>query len=234
MITALILCPFLSGAQRTTTHTNMFWFGYFNNTQLSKRFSVGGDLQLRTKEWAAKWAQQVLRAGLNYRLNERSTVTAGMAWMRHARYNNEQLNFINEWRPWQEVAYQLKGRCLGVGQRLRTEQRWIEQAAINERPSSYNFSFRVRYRLELQVPLLQGKVIPSIVNELMVNSANVGNEYFFDQNRTFIGVNIKASSTTTLQCQFMKIFQLRSSTGALDNMDVVRINISQQFNLNKK
>lgn len=227
-----ILSPAVARAQRQRVQTNMFWFGHYSTITLSNRFAVNSDFQVRTKDWTQQWAQQLVRSGLSYKLNSHLSFSAGGAWFRHAQYSAERLLFRNEWRPWLEVAYGDKWKKSTFMQRLRLEERFIQRIVNGQKTAAYDQVTRLRYRLEYQVPLKGSTLTGSLVNEFMVHPGYIGGKRFLDQNRTFVGVNVKVAPSTILQAQYMKIFQWRTNN-ILEDQNVIRFNIHQQFNWKK-
>lgn len=210
----------------------MIWAGYYNTLRFNKRVSLISDAQLRTRNWPAQWSQQLIRSGINYACNDKLSVTAGFAFFKNAQYAGKQLLFKNEWRPWQEISYQLKFRSAAFSQRLRTEQRFLQQVENGSKTNRYEYVFRLRYRFDLLFPLDE-RLKLLLGNEVLVNPGYMKNNRFFDQNRTFAGINYKISPVTILQFQFLKIFQWNSSTSVLTDQNVFRVNINQQFTLKK-
>lgn len=228
----VVLLPAFAKAQRQRVHTNMLWFGHYSTIRLHERFAVNSDVQVRTKNWTEKWAQQLVRSGIQYKLNTHLSVTAGGAWFRHAVYSGEQLFFRNEWRPWLEVAYGDKWKKSTFLQRLRLEERFIQKVVNGRKAAGYEQLARLRYRIEYQVPLKGSAVSGSLVNEFMVHPAYAGSERFLDQNRLFAGINVTVSPETVLQMQYMKIVLWRT-TNITESQNVIRFTIHQQFNRKK-
>jgi Protein of unknown function (DUF2490). len=225
--------PVVSEAQHKIEHTNMIWAGYYNTIQFNKKWSVVSDAQLRTMDWKEKWSQLLIRSGLSYTFSERTAVTGGFAFFKNAQYSRKQLFLKNEFRPWQEFSYQVKCNKVNLIQRLRTEQRFLQQVINNTKSNRYEYIFRLRYRFEFQVPLKENELKLLMGNETMVNPGHLNNSLFFDQNRTFAGLHFKLRPETSLQCQYLKIFQWRSNTSVLEDQNILRVNIYQQFNFKK-
>jgi hypothetical protein len=232
IILLFLLSPAFAKAQRQRVHTNFLWLGHYSTIQLSNRFAVNSDVQVRIKDWTEKWSQQLVRTGLTFKLNSHLGLTAGGAWFRHAQYTDERLLFRNEWRPWIEVAYGDKWKRSTLMQRLRLEERLMQKVVNGQKTAAYEGTTRLRYRLEFQVPVKGPNVTTSLVNEFMVHPGHLGSETFLDQNRTFVGLNVKVSATTILQAQYMKIFLWRTNN-SIENQNVLRFNIHQQFNRKK-
>lgn len=238
MVSFLVL-PFIVKGQDKTVHTNMIWAGYFNTLHVNEKWAVTSDFQLRTKDWTRQWSQIVLRAGGQYNLNKNATFAAGLAWFKNASYVNagKDLVFRNEWRPWEEFSYRLalnKKNTTSLIQRVRTEQRFIEQAPVNGNDKPYLFVFRFRYKVEFQFPLWSDQLSFGVANEIMVNPAYIDNSNFFDQDRIFAGINWKVSKQVLLQWQYLKIFQRRNAIDVLEDQDVIRFNVRHDINIKKK
>lgn len=228
----ILFIPVASKGQHTTEHTNMLWAGYYNTVRFNKNWSLVSDVQLRTRDWTEKWSQFFVRSGLSYTFNDQAALTGGLAFIKNAQYLDKLLFFKNEWRSWEEFSYQVKLNKINFTQRLRTEQRFLQQIVNNKKTKNYDFIFRLRYRFDWQFPLKENLKL-LIGNEVMVNPAYVNTIRFFDQNRTFAGLQFKLLSNTSLQCQYLKIFQWRSNTSVLEDQNVFRINIHQQFTFKK-
>ena len=221
-------------AQHTATHANMLWFNYNNTVFINDKWSIASDAQLRTRDWTGRWSQFALRTGVAYKINKKFTATAGFAWFGNVRYFNGKPIVPNEWRPWQEVAYQLKGKKINFTQRLRTEQRFQQQVVNEKKTQDYQERFRLRYRFEFGFPVNKEKITASIGNEVMVNPGHISDSVFFDQNRSFFFMNFKLTPATIFQFQFIKLFQWQAANRILDDQNVFRFSIHQQFHLRKK
>lgn len=234
-IAGTILCmPLLAKSQHTVQHINMFWAGYYNTTRLNNKWSLASDAQIRTKDWTNKWSQLLITSGVGYTFNNRVAMTAGLAFFKNAQYVDKDLLLKNEWRPWLEVSYWLSLHKINSTQRLRTEQRFLQLVQHNELSKNYQYIFRLRYKFEWQFPLKADDITLLASNEVMVNPRYVHSSLFFDQNRTSAGINFKLTSTSALQCQYIKIFQWHNNTSVMDNQNVFRVNFIQQFNYLKK
>ena len=229
----LLSAPVLLQAQKQHIHTDMVWLGYYNTMQFSNRYSLNSDIQFRTKEWVSQWSQQLIRTGLSYKINDQSSITAGFAWFRNAKYKDNTVSFLNEWRPWQEYAHSLNAGKFLILQRVRLEERFLELSSVGKTPSPYNYITRLRYRLEAQVPLKKNKIYFGLINEIMVNPAYIKTPKFLDQNRTFASLDVRVSNATTIQGQVMKIVVWHQDN-VLEDQNVLRFNIVQSLNLKRK
>ena len=230
---AAIFLPLALKSQHTVNHTNMIWTGYYNTISLNKKWSLISDAQIRTNEWTSKLSQVLVRSGLSYKINNHVAVTGGFAFLKNAQYIEKELLLKNEWRPWQEFSYQTNFKKIKFIQRLRTEQRFLQQIANNKLSDQYTYIFRLRYRSDFQFPLKNNNIKILAGNEVLVNPGYLNNNRFFDQNRTYAAININTGTNTILQLQYLKIFQWHSNTSVRDDANVFRLNIYQQFNFKK-
>ncbi|GAA4732172.1 DUF2490 domain-containing protein [Flavisolibacter ginsenosidimutans] len=226
-IALLMLSPTVLKAQRQTIYTNGVWLCHFGNIHLNNRLTIVSETELHLKQWVQRWNEQVLDLGLSDKLTDKWRVGAGLGLYRGAQYFDE-FFFKNEWRGWQEVNYTLKGKWV-FWQRMRVEERWIQGVKNGQKMNSYDYVTRMRYRTELQKPLRGGRVAPVIGNEFMASPGYWNSNRFLDQNRTWVGVNLKVSRTVALQTQYMKIFQWRANN-TLEDQNIFRVNIVQHFN----
>ncbi|HEU4901532.1 MAG TPA: DUF2490 domain-containing protein, partial [Flavisolibacter sp.] len=223
----LILSPLMANAQRQRIGSNGLWACYFTNTRLGRRYSLVTEMEVHTKQWACRWAEQVLDVGVTNRLDEKWRVGTGAAWYRSAQYLDT-FFFKNEWRLWQDAVFSLRSEKLVFSQRLRVEERWLQEMQDGKKLHSYEFVPRLRYRTEWQKPLGNGRITPVVGNEFMFNPTYWNSNRFLDQNRTWIGINVRISSATNIQGHYLKIFQWRANN-TLEDQNVVRLNIVQQF-----
>ncbi len=221
-------------AQQKTIHKNMLWEGYYNTLHFDKKWSLTSDAQMRTSDWTKKWSQLVVRSGLNYAINAHFNLTGGFAFFKNAQYEGTTLLFKNEWRPYQELAYQVKTNKATFTQRLRTEQRFLQQVVNEKKTKRYEFVFRLRYRFSWLLPLKNDGLKLLMGNEVLVNPQYISSKRFFDQNRTVAGLHIKLNQSVFLECQYLKIFQWHSNTSVLDDLNVFRININHSIHFQKK
>ena len=235
LFVACIFCvPLVATAQHTTTHANMLWFNYNNNISFNNKWSLANDVQLRTRNWAERWSQFAVRTGVAYKLNNKLSVTTGIAWFSTVRYFNGSPVLPNEWRPWQEIAYKIPGKKFDFSQRIRTEQRFLQRIVSGKKIDDYVYRFRLRYRFEFSFPLKKEKINASIGNEVMINPGHFSDSLLFDQNRTFFLTDFILSKSTTFQFQFVKLFQWQAADRILDDQNVFRFSIHQRFALQHK
>ncbi|MDO8998265.1 MAG: DUF2490 domain-containing protein [Bacteroidota bacterium] len=206
---------------------NMLWLGYYNTININPKWSVNSDFQFRAKNWYHANSQVLGRTGLSYKFNDKITATSGFA---HFRFfiNNESTR--REWRPWQEILINDNLNNLKISHRFRLEQRFNEKVKNNEPVNEYQFNHRFRYRLDLRFPITKneekGKILYILIgNELMINAGKNITYNYFDQNRSYAGLNYELNKKISLQLQYIHIWQQLSSGNTFLMSEVIRFNL---------
>ena len=200
------------------------WAGYYNSIKVNNRFTVNSDLQLRTTEWYRHLSQVLARTGLTYKLSSHFAATAGFADF--AFFSKDRIS-KNEYRPWEELSAQLNAGSYRITQRLRIEQRIFQHVENETSTAAYNFNHRFRYRIDLLKPLHvvseERRTDLQLGNEIMLNAGDV--KSYFDQNRTWLGLQYTLNRHIALQLQYVFILQQTSSHSAPEQIHVIRFNV---------
>jgi hypothetical protein len=215
--------------QHTVTHGNVIWANYNNSIHIDSNWSIVNDAQIRTKDEIDKWSLFALRTGVVYRINKSVAVTAGLAWFGTMNYFYENTVLANEWRPWQELSFQRNIKSVKFIQRLRLEQRFLQKISNGKKMDDFETRHRLRYRFEFGYPVWNKKVVLFAGNEVMGNLNYIKDNRFFDQNRSFLSVNYSLSHSTVFQFQYIRLVQWRSAIKVLENNNVFRCSIHQQY-----
>ncbi len=204
---------------------NMLWLRYYNTIAINPKWSINSDAQLRTKNWYQHFSQTVLRVGISYNINDKLTVTMGGA---HFRYFIIDGVTRGEWRPWQEFAVHDRLSSIKLSHRFRLEERFNQLVKANEPTNDYVFNYRLRYKIDLLFPITKngsGKTLILLLgNELMVNAGKAITYNYFDQNRSYLGLNLELNKKLALQLQYMHIWQQLSSGDTFLSTEVIRFN----------
>ncbi len=212
-------------------YSKMLWAGYYNQITLNEKWGINSDIQFRTKNWYEHPSQALIRTGVVYKANQKINLTLGIA---HFRFFLDDTKTRGEWRPWQEVAYTDNIGKFQLTQRVRIEERYNQKVVGSIPVSDYIFNWRFRYRLDLQYPLFKGekKALWLVLgNEVMVNAGPPIVYNYFDQNRSYIGINYEHNKNFTYQIQSMHIWQQLSNGITMDNISVIRFNIIHKIKL---
>ncbi len=231
----IIWFPVLNFAQinrPTVQKDNMLWFGYYNSFVLSSKWSLNSDLQLRTKDWYQDFSQALIRSGLSYNFTDKVTLTGGIA---HFRYFITNTKTRSEHRPWQELAVHDRLGNFKISHRLRLEERFNQLVKANDPINYYVFNYRVRYKLDIKYPLTKHENGKNLIllfgDELMINAGKNITYNYFDQNRSYVGLNLELNKKITFQLQYMHIWQQLPSGSTFLSTEVIRFNLFHTLSL---
>ncbi|HWY12620.1 MAG TPA: DUF2490 domain-containing protein, partial [Bacteroidia bacterium] len=225
VIVVLGLKGFSQESAKQIKNINQVWGGYYNSIIINQKWLVNSDIQFRTKDWLDHPSQALIRTGLVRRINEKLSVTVGLA---HFRFYLSDVATRGEWRPWQEIALTENYKKLKVFHRFRSEERFNQKTNNNEPINDYTYNWRFRYKLDLQFPLASRNnkaLYFTIGNEIFINAGNIIKYNYFDQDRLSAGFNIELNKNFTLQPQFIYIWQQENNGITLDKISVFRLNI---------
>lgn len=219
-------------AVKQIKNVNQLWGGYYSNIVLNEKWTINSDLQYRTKDWYEHPSQALIRSGLNYKINDKLSVTVGLA---HFRFYMNDVVTRGEWRPWQEFGISDEYKKIKITHRFRVEERFNQKTDKIHPIDSYGFNWRFRYKLDLQYQLLsikdKKKFSLMLGNEIMINAGSEIIYNYFDQNRTSVGLMIELNKNFSLQPQYIYIWQQETNGKTLDKISVIRLNIIHKIKL---
>jgi uncharacterized protein DUF2490 len=163
----------------------------------ASRFRLHLDIQERNRDGVEEIDQLLVRPGIGYALDQRSSVWVGYAYIATFPPGG---GVLNENRAWQQYLW---AGPIGSGTltaRSRLEQRFIEGAG--------NAVWRVRQLLRYQRPFkANGSVAPVVWDEVFVQlNSNTRARSGLDQNRGFVGVGITLSPKARVEMGYMNQF----------------------------
>jgi hypothetical protein len=227
-------------AQKQTQRMEQIWTGYFNQTRLSNRWGLAGDVQLRTKDkFIHHLWQFVVRPSVIYYINDDIRLSAGYAYFRHYPADNHSMITQPEHRPWQQIQWQTKYRRNKTVQGVRFEQRFRRKIQNDSTlASGYNFNYRLRYSFLWQIPLSKqiekGAWSFILSDEVHVNFGKQIAYNYFDQNRFFLGMAFYTNATDYLQFGYMNLFQQLPAGNRYRSTQIARISYFHNLDLRKK
>jgi Protein of unknown function (DUF2490) len=207
-------------AAHAATEDFQTWNGLNFSTHVAKNVPITLELNGRMVDDSSRLGVTVFRPAIGYKISDSVTVFLGYT---HQKTINDGRADVNENR----IHQQLNWRVGKIGKatlnlRARLEQRWIN--------GSSDMGWRVRERLQLQIPLKPKKTNLVVSNELLfsLNTTNWGARAGFDQMRNFIGVNFPIGKGLTLETGYQNRYQVRR--GSADRMDhIIPITLSISF-----
>lgn len=199
IVLLLIIFPtFIQAQTKGMGSWNIFNVKYTVN----KKWSLFSEAQLRSLGFYSNFHYHEIKGGANFALNENVLFT--LAGGNYQTYS-ENGNFAfpknnNEIRLWPQITLNQKIGQLKMEHRYRAELRFTSNGYRN----------RFRYRLGITFPLsfldsTQSKLHLTCNNELFFTD----NEPYFERNRSFVGIQYKASKKTTLQIGYIHQFDYK-------------------------
>lgn len=224
----LFLISFTSFAQngaKEINHQYQSWFSINTKTTIYKKWSVLADVHIRRNHFLADPGFYFVRTGIAYNIKPKLYAAAGYAhaWIAPAAPGWK--TYANENRIYQQLQYNTAVKKVNLLLRLRNEQRWV-QKMVNDHYSGQNrFTNRLRYLLNVSVPVFKNKHLPSLV---MADELNIqfGKEVVyntFDQNRFFVGIKQNISPLLSFDMGYMKVYQKKLSGYQYDSNDTFRL-----------
>ena len=155
------------------------WPSITVNHPLDDRFQVSAESQLRFDEDISRLDVALIRLDVDARLSGRTFAALGYDHFRKAAAGTGSEN-----RVWQQIQHGFSAGPFSLGNRLRIEERFIE--------NTEGVAVRGRYRLRMDYPLADPAWHLVASNEvfLNLNSVEGGPSRGFDQNRLFGGFDL--------------------------------------------
>ncbi|MBK7127932.1 MAG: DUF2490 domain-containing protein [Crocinitomicaceae bacterium] len=205
---------------QSNTHSNQQWVQYYAQKKISDKFSLGGDVGFRWRNWMNEPAQYIARVSCWYKLNSGLKLGGGVV---HSGFfaqdlANDTYFSSSEFRPYQEIGYDMKKEKFVVNFRYRLEERWFTQFSIFDQ-KSHTFLLRNRLAANAQFKLFnisenkETSLWWLIGNELFLNWITPDATGAYDQNRIMTGPVLKFSENLSLQC----IYNLQITSSKLTN-----------------
>jgi len=221
-------------------HTS--WIAAFNTIKLNDKFSIHFDAQERSGDRFSTMATLLLRPGLNYKLNDQWTVTAGYGYIANRRSfwltgpADEPINvtgYLPEHRIWQQALFThpVIGKNT-ISHRFRLEQRFLMQPSINNYKLSADgntYANRFRYFFRSVIPFKQEFPFKSgwfagLQNEIMINLGDKSavNGKLFDQNRFYVSAGYRLKPAIDLEIGYLNQY-VDGRGSAFTNNHVVQL-----------
>jgi hypothetical protein len=229
------------GTKANAQQPFQLWATYNHQARLSNKWGYTFDLNYRTRGVLPFTSSlSAARMGIIYHLNPKIRITAGYAWFGtfvHDRYEI----WLHEHRLYEQIQYNTRSRSLQFSQRIRLEQRFRREfLSISSDEVNVNFTFRARYLIQMQGPLLRkagtDKVILSwqAANEIFFHWGENISGKNFDQNRTLAGVLIPVSKKIDFAVLYQLIIQHQQLLETNQVINSVRLNVFHNLDFRKQ
>ncbi len=231
------------GAQvtKSTDHYEQVWFGYFNQSRISKRWGFWFDGHLRTKDnFFDSLSIAMVRPGITYYLSDKIKFTVGYTYNNIYPADNHSGISQPDHRIWEQIQWHTNYSRIRLMQWIRLEQRWRRKiAGPDELAEGYSYNNRLRYNFFFQVPITKkayekGAVTFVVNDEVMVNFGKQVVYNYFDQNRFFVGFNYFLNAHSNIQFGYLNVFQQLAAGNKYKSTDAARLFFFQNLDFRRK
>lgn len=239
---AVMLGPSSAGAE-TARDTNAHgWYMYFGDHPLSERWELHLEGQWRRHDVLSRWQQLLLRPGLNFKINDRLTLACGYTYFRNYPYGE----FPREALETEHRAYEDVEVSHGLGRvdsssRVRLEQRFAAPREPDTNDvADWEYRNRVRYRLDVRVPLRAASVEASrlylsFYDEVFVNWGANGGARALNQNRAYgaLGVNLPGQGQTSLELGYLHQYLPQSNGRIVEHNHTLQVSVRSRLSFRR-
>ncbi|MBC7936173.1 MAG: DUF2490 domain-containing protein [Rhizobacter sp.] len=189
------------------------WLATFNTFKTGKKTSIHSDIQWRSADDLQYTQSLILRTGLNYHLNKKTTITGGYAFIHNYRNTGGVDGYVPEHRIWEQFLYHHKWNKVNISHRFRLEQRFIGKTVVdNNRLKNDGSLYANRFRYFIRnvwplnhQPTFTRGMFAALQNELFFNFGNKRNVNgkTFDQNRLYTAVGHRFNKSFDIEAGYM-------------------------------
>jgi hypothetical protein len=216
--------PALAQTSKSVNVQTQFWGSINSTTRITDRYGAIADFHVRRNDVLADPSFYFVRFGANCWLTEQVTAALGYAHMWKAPAWDDWSTWTDEDRIYEQLQFVSKAGRVGMLQRLRNEQRWIEQVSNDTLTGSRASTDRVRYLLSFTIPVSDNSGLPSLVLSdeihLQFGSSVVYNT--FEQNRIFVGIKKTLAPDWSFDLGYMRVYQQKASGYEYDLNHTIR------------
>ena len=203
---------------------NGIWNATFIDYPLSDKTSLRTEVHLRTIDYFNVWNQHLFRPQLSYQASKNVSWRGGYTYIKNFDQDiNADPRVRREHNIWEQVQFTLPLKKASFRTWIRLEHRFQEELPLQQEKGlrSFDFSSRIRIRLTYQktVSKEEAKVRINLLlfNEIFNVINRSGIPYKFNQNWTFLGLNVKVSDKLSFISGFQKNTIAKSSANYLKN-----------------
>jgi hypothetical protein len=222
-------------SQKEIANQSNAWLVYIGNHKINARWGIHTDYQFRRSEFLKDWQQSLTRVGLEYYTKKGPQFTAGYAHVRTFPYGEQQVLAKNdEHRLWQQVSLKNSVGRFDLQHRYRLEQRLLEKFKItptdNVELDERVLRHRMRYRLQLQIPINNDKMEDNTVffsasDEIFLGFGKGVAKNVMDQNRMYAGFGYRFSQALNLQLGYLNQYVVKSDGVQIERNHTVQMGL---------
>ena len=189
------------------------WGALINTVKLNKSVNIIFDAQIRSSDLWNSIETTIIRPGLSFSTNNRSSFSLGLALVSNQKTVSGVKDYVADNRAWQQWQTSHRLRVNLLQHRFRLEERSIPTvyAEGNElKTKNGKFNTRLRYFNRYASGFTKGVKVKEgpywvLSNEFFFNAigANHANGKLFDQSRTFAGTGYRITSVMDVELGYM-------------------------------
>jgi hypothetical protein len=217
----------LAFGQSVVYPQSLYWIRYQNQLNITPEFYWINEIDNRRFFDPHIENQFIMHSRLHY-VKDRWNFGAGLtfSWVYAQIPENGFSHSTAEVRPVIEGAYEFPARKVLIQQRVRIDNRFIEENQDQSVWENSFYVFRFRYRLQARIPLKANEdgsttIWLRLSEEIMLNSE----ENTFDQNRIYAAAEFVLNKKLMLETGYIFIYQQRFGTEDFFSRHVLRFSI---------
>ena len=211
---------------RVKDFNNTNWLQLFTTIPLNKKWSIHAEYQWRRTDGLKNWQQGLLRAGVNYKLNEQVILHAGYAEAETFPYGNYPIaanGTFPEHRMYEQLVLRQPLKKFLITHRFRIEQRWLGRvkAGTSREIEDWVFLHRFRYQFRTQLAVSKNWYAAA-ADEIFIGAGKNVGVNVFDQNRIFLLAGYKLNRHVSLEAGYFN--QTLQQGRRINNSTVIQRN----------
>ncbi len=242
-ILALTSFCFFQNTYAQTAEQFGSWWMYFGNHKLNEKIGLHTEYQFRRSDFIRDWQQSLLRVGLDYYLPKKAMLTAGYAWIFSFPYGEQPIAVeFNEHRIWQQLVLQDNLGRFYFHHRYRLEQRFLENASLNnegnKETDGYRFRQRARYRLFVSIPITKKTMEDNTLffctyEEIFLGFGKGIQKNILDQNRLYFALGWRFNKDVNVQLGYLNHYVIKGDGEQKEMNHTLQTALTYNFDLRK-
>ena len=227
ILLAFLLRFTLAHGQSVVHNQALYWIRYQNQLNFSPKYYWINEIDNRRFFSPDVENQLIMHSRLHY-MNGRWNFGAGLtfSWIYAQIPENGYSHSTAEVRPVIEGSYEVPVGKVAIHQRVRIDNRFVEESQDQSVWKDSFYIFRFRYRLQARMPIKtnsEGKpsIFLRVSEEIMFNNK----ENTFDQNRIYASTEFVLNRNFMFETGYIWIYQQRFGTEEFFSRHVVRFSI---------
>ncbi|RYD71567.1 MAG: DUF2490 domain-containing protein [Sphingobacteriales bacterium] len=227
-------CANAQNARIKDQNTNA-WFMYFGDHNLTQKWGIHTEAQIRRAEIVETWQQLLLRGGINYNFSKNLMGTLGYAFVQTHPYGDFPVSeAFPEHRIYEQLQFKNKENKVGLLHRYRLEQRWVKPAGKD----TFVYTNRVRYMFRAVLPLTKRAAADTgfylaAYDEVFVNFGKNVQFNIFDQNRLGFALGYKFSKNIALEAGYLNQIIQKANGKILEYNHTLQLGLTYNLDFRK-